>query len=93
MEIVQIISSPYIFNQITRDLTKLNPGQNISVKLREKDKWRMGKCISAQDPQSYIVEGHEYRRNIRDIITLPSGLNHNEECKGQNPLLAFVSVE
>ncbi|UYV81904.1 K02A2.6-like [Cordylochernes scorpioides] len=70
-----------------RDLTKLNPGQSISVKLKEKDKWRMGKCISAQDPRSYIVEvdGHEYRRNRRDIRTLPSGLNLNEEYTDQNP--------
>ncbi|UYV79312.1 hypothetical protein LAZ67_17002102 [Cordylochernes scorpioides] len=70
-----------------RDLTKLNPGQSISVKLKEKDKWRMGKCISAQDPRSYIVEveNHEYRRNRRDIRTLPSGLNLEEEYTGQNP--------
>ncbi|UYV64356.1 hypothetical protein LAZ67_3000372, partial [Cordylochernes scorpioides] len=55
--------------------------------MNEKDKWRMGKCIYAQDPRSYIVEvvGHEYRRNRRDIKTLPSGLNLNEEYTDQNP--------
>ncbi|UYV67655.1 hypothetical protein LAZ67_5001500 [Cordylochernes scorpioides] len=45
-----------LYDKQARDLTKLNPGQSISVKLKEKDKWRMGKCISAQDPRSYIVE-------------------------------------
>ncbi|UYV74330.1 K02A2.6-like [Cordylochernes scorpioides] len=77
-----------LYDKQARDLTKLNPGQSISVKLKEKDKWRMGKCISAQDPRSYIVEveGHEYRRNRRDIRTLPSGLNLNEGYTDKNPL-------
>ncbi|UYV65499.1 K02A2.6-like, partial [Cordylochernes scorpioides] len=76
-----------LYDKQARDFTKLNPGQSISVKLKEKDKWRMGKCISAQDPRSYIVEveGHGYRRNRRDIRTLPSGLNLNEEYTDQNP--------
>ncbi|UYV74113.1 hypothetical protein LAZ67_11002153 [Cordylochernes scorpioides] len=76
-----------LYDKQTRDLTKLNPGQSISVKLKEKDKWRMVKCISAHDPRSYIVEvkGHEYRRNRRDIRTSPSGLNLNEEYINKNP--------
>ena len=76
------------YNQHTKPLEEISPGETVRVKLPGKERWTKGTCAKALDHRSYFVKvgDIQYRRNWRHLLKMGEP-STPEQDEGINPTL------